>query len=267
VGCQLKATEAAQSVDLRKENGTVEWHRTLYTPAKLEREGFQVIGKPTISCIYHPPEDDVTDAWYELTHVYVPLEARTARDALLAAADGRFEADLGGRAIDKLSQPPLPTPPPPLKRKKGSAPPPKIPFVTMEAQLGDVGFTRSEAKGDGDCYPLSVMAGFEITAEEACQPTADTTTMVRRAREGSVGLLAGDDPLDGIEAVVFRTGERLPRDATEASGVMEEWREPGCWDNGNGNNSASFMLGIALHLKRSGLGLWLGLGLRLWPQP
>ena len=58
---------------------------------------------------------------------------------------------------------------------------------TVEAQLGGVGFTRSEAKGDGDCYPLGVMAGFEITAEEACQPTADTTTMVRQAREGSNG--------------------------------------------------------------------------------
>ena len=124
MGCQLKATEAAQSVDLRKENGTVEWHRTLYTPAKLEREGFQVIDKPTISCIYHPPEDDVTGAWYELTHVYVPIayvpiascpDLAPARDALLAAADGRFEVDLGGcgRATGKLSQPPPPTPPPP----------------------------------------------------------------------------------------------------------------------------------------------------------
>jgi len=220
----------------------------------------------------------VTGAWYELTHVYVPIayvpiascpDLAPARDALLAAADGRFEVDLGGsgRATGKLSQPPPPTPPPPPNRKKRSAPLPKIPVVTMEAQLGGVGFTRSEAKGDGDCYPLSVMAGFEIAAEEACQPTADTTTMVRRAREGSVGLLAGDDPLDGIEAAVFRTGERLPRDATEASDVMEEWREPGCWDNGNGNNSASFMLALALHLKRLGLGSWLGIGLGLGLRP
>ena len=31
---------------------------------------------------------------------------------------------------------------------------------------------------------------------------------------------------------------------------MEPWLHPGFWNNGNGNNSASFMLGVALHLKR-----------------
>jgi hypothetical protein len=50
----------------------------------------------TISCVYHPPPDDAS-AWYELTHVYVPATAcpellEPARDALLAAADARFEA-------------------------------------------------------------------------------------------------------------------------------------------------------------------------------
>ena len=34
----------------------------------------------------------------------------------------------------------------------------------MKAQLGDVGITKSKAEGAGDCYPLSVMAGFEIAA-------------------------------------------------------------------------------------------------------
>ena len=50
----------------------------------------------TISCVYHPPKDGAS-AWYELTHVYVPATAcpellEPARDALLAAADARFEA-------------------------------------------------------------------------------------------------------------------------------------------------------------------------------
>ena len=41
---------------------------------------------------------------------------------------------------------------------------PPIPVATMKAQLGDVGITKSKAEGAGDCYPLSVMAGFEIAA-------------------------------------------------------------------------------------------------------
>ena len=50
----------------------------------------------TISCVYHPPKDGAS-AWYELTHVYVPATALPellvpARNALLAAADARFEA-------------------------------------------------------------------------------------------------------------------------------------------------------------------------------
>jgi len=127
---------------------------------------------------------------------------------------------------------------------------PPIPVATIKAQLGEVGFTRSKAKGAGDCYPLSVMAGFEITAKAAREPTAVTTASVREMREGSIGLLAGDDPIDGIEATVFRAGERLPEDAADALDSLEPWLHPGFWNNGNGNNSASFMLGVAVHLER-----------------
>ena len=60
------------------------------------RDGFKVLATVTISCVYHPPKDD-TPAWYELTHVYghttaCPELLTPARDALLAAADARFEA-------------------------------------------------------------------------------------------------------------------------------------------------------------------------------
>ena len=83
-------------------------------------------------------------------------------------------------------------------------------MATIKAQLGEVGFTRSKAEGAGDCYPLSVMAGFEITAKAAREPTAVTTASVREMREGSIGLLAGDDPIDGI-AVAFREYHPTPR--------------------------------------------------------
>ena len=66
----------------------------------------------------------------------------------------------------------------------------------------------------------------------------------------SIGLLAGDDPIDGIEVTVFRASERLPEDAAAALDSLEQWLHPGFWNNGNGNNSASFMPGVALHLER-----------------
>ena len=125
-----------------------------------------------------------------------------------------------------------------------------VPFATVKAQLGDVGFSKAKANGNGDCYPLSAMAGFEITARAARQPTESTTAIVRETREGSVGLLAGDDDIDGIEATDFRAGEGLPEDAAAALDAMDAWLHPGFWNSGNGNKSASFMVGVALHLGR-----------------
>ena len=42
----------------------------------------------------------------------------------------------------------------------------------------------------------------------------------------------------------------MPEDAADALDSLERWLHPGFWNNGNGNNSASFMLGVALHLER-----------------
>ena len=127
---------------------------------------------------------------------------------------------------------------------------PPIPLATIKAQLGDVGFSKAKANNNGDCYPLSVMAGFEITAKAARKPTESTTASVRETREGSISMLAGDDPIDGIEATVFRAGEGLPDAAADALDAMDAWLQCGFWNSGNGNKSASFMVGVALHLER-----------------
>ena len=84
---------------------------------------------------------------------------------------------------------------------------PPIPQAEVNAQLADAGFTKSKAKGNGDCYPLSAMAGFEISATTARQPRAGTTASVLEVREGAIGILAGDAAVDGIAAAVFRDGE------------------------------------------------------------
>ena len=102
---------------------------------------------------------------------------------------------------------------------------PPIPQAEVNAQLADVGFTKSKAKGNGDCYPLSTMAGFEISATAARQPRAGTTASVRQVREAAVGILAGDAAVDGIDAAVFRDGEGLPVDADAARAAMAPAKE------------------------------------------
>ena len=128
---------------------------------------------------------------------------------------------------------------------------PPVALAVFNAQLADVGFSRSKAKGNGDCFPLSAMAGFEISVPAAQQPRVATTATVRATREGSVDILAGDAAVDGVDALVFRAGEGLPGDGAAARSEMAPWLEPGFWyaDDG-GKKSASFMLGVALHLER-----------------
>ena len=116
--------------------------------------------------------------------------------------------------------------------------------------LADVGFSKSKALGNGDCYPLSVMAGFEISASAARNPKAATTALVRKLRDNAISILTGDEAIDGITATTFRAGEKLPEDGDAAHEVMAAWLEPGFWNSGDGNKFGSFMLAIALHLGR-----------------
>ena len=145
---------------------------------------------------------------------------------------------------------PPPAPPPAAPPNVNSVMLPPIPQADVNAQLADVGFAKSKAKGNGDCYPLSVMAGFEISATAARQPRAGTTASVRQVREAAVGILAGDAAVDGIDAAVFRDGEGLPVDAEAAREAVAPWLESGFWNSADGHKFASFMLSVALHLER-----------------
>eukprot|EP00966_Prymnesium_polylepis_P269178 6218314-Prymnesium_polylepis.1 len=57
---------------------------------------------------------------------------------------------------------------------------PPMSIAQLEFQLEGVGFARSSAENNGDCYPLSAMAGVEITAAAARKPTPATTAKVRQ---------------------------------------------------------------------------------------
>lgn len=132
----------------------------------------------------------------------------------------------------------------------GSVMLPPISQAELEAMLADVSFSRSTAKRNGNCLPLSAMAGFEISAKDAQQPSTDAAKKVREARSGAVGILTNNDAVDGIDAAVFRTGEKLPANASAARKAMKSWRKDRFWKSGNGNKFASFTLGVALHLER-----------------
>ena len=126
---------------------------------------------------------------------------------------------------------------------------PPVAITELTTQLGELGFARSGASKNGDCYPLSAMAGFEIPAYAARNPTAQTTARVRQLRQDSIELLVADT-VGGIDSAVFLASEKLPADAHAAAAAMANWREPGFWFANDGNKSASFQFGVAAKLER-----------------
>ena len=152
-----------------------------------------------------------------------------------------------------LPPPPPPLPPPPAPQQQvivgGTHILPPVSVTELTTQLGEIGFARSGASKNGDCYPLSAMAGFEIPAYAARNPTAQTTARVRQLRQGSIELLVADT-VGGIDSAVFLASEKLPADAHAAAAAMANWREPGFWFANDGNKSASFQFGVAAKLER-----------------
>ena len=127
---------------------------------------------------------------------------------------------------------------------------PKATFAETKAQLEELGFSKAKAAGDGDCYILSVMAGFEIDAKAARRPVASTLALVREKGKCAVGVLAGDGAIEGIEASVYRASERLPQAAEDARALMKTWLGSDFWTRVEGDNFGTFMLSVALHLGR-----------------
>lgn len=97
---------------------------------------------------------------------------------------------------------------------------PSVPKAELRSQLETAGFECGEAAPNGDCYRLLSAAGFEISATQAARPDAAATEHVRSVRAGAVGLLASTEPIDGIDATVFRQGEYLPSDAAAAAAAL-----------------------------------------------
>jgi len=145
-------------------------------------------------------------------------------------------------------------PPPPPSQRNTSRILPPVPRAELRSQLSAAGFERGEAAPDGDCFPLSAMAGFEISAVQAARPDAAASEQVRGVRAGAVGIITGDEPIDGVPVEIFRESEYLPRDADAASAALAPWLQCGHWaeqaSGEPGNRAATFQLGVAMQLGR-----------------
>ena len=123
----------------------------------------------------------------------------------------------------------------------------------VHAQLG---CEAIPAAGAGDCFPLSAMCGFELTADKVAAPNGDATETVRLARVGSVDAVAGEGELGGVAAATVRGEEGLPRAADEAEAKLGPWRSSFHWVTAEARLSAAFMfgVGVAPEALRGGLG-------------
>ena len=194
-------------------------------------------------------DDRLVKAAYEFNLTFAAGFA--AAEVALAVAGGEGGSSSAPPPLLPPAPPPLPPPPAPQQQVTvgGTHILPPIAATDLTTQLADIGFARSAASKNGDCYPLSAMAGFEIPAYAARNPTAQTTARVRQLRQGSIELLVADT-VGGVDSAVFLASEKLPADAHAAAAAMANWREPGFWFANDGNKSASFQFGVAAKLER-----------------
>ena len=128
---------------------------------------------------------------------------------------------------------------------------PSIPLAEALAQLRAVNYERGSASPNGDCWPLSSMAGYELTAQEARMPGTAACASVQKVRGKAIDLVAGTKAIaKGVPAQVFRAEELLPKTPLAAARAFAPWRENGFWSNGDVNKGAAFQFGVAAALKR-----------------
>eukprot|EP00966_Prymnesium_polylepis_P100512 2327614-Prymnesium_polylepis.1 len=95
--------------------------------------------------------------------------------------------------------------------------------------LSAVDYVPGQAEAEGDCFPLSAAAGFELTADQCAHPDAAAEEHVHTTRNGAIDLVAGTGAVGGIDASVFRGEEKLPPTAADAEAAMVSWRDNYYW--------------------------------------
>merc|ERR1712187_895299 len=137
--------------------------------------------------------------------------------------------------------------------RPGSAFKSPVPVDEATAQLDKVRFHLKSACPNGDCFPLSQGAGFEMTVKEAESPNQETQLRVVEVRNAAIDLVTGDKPIGGVSAGTVRALESLPADGAKAAEELKNWRKAGHWKEQGG--SFAFMFGIAAATKRPTIAL------------
>ena len=127
---------------------------------------------------------------------------------------------------------------------------PKLAAAQVVSELAEIHFSVRSAARNGDCLPLSAMAGFEISRDEALSPTKEAVADVLSLRNRAVELVTSEDGVGGIDAATFRASELLPLDTPSTKAALEHWKEVGHWIEDNKHLSATFTLGVAASLGR-----------------
>lgn len=208
-------------------------------------------------CNVSEEEDDVEDAEEEdviESKSFIPgtcasrfqytWHALPSMDALRAAASNTSDKELDAvlnmsARVEGLRKQSV------MKARPQSMVKPPVPVTKAHAELRELGFTMHDAARNGDCFPLSAMAGFEIPdLANVAAPTVHTIETVTKARIAAVDLVTGDSPIGGIDAAVVRENE----DLTDTS-ILDAWKTHGHWRSHAGGSTA-FMFAVAHNLKR-----------------
>ena len=105
---------------------------------------------------------------------------------------------------------------------------------------------------EGDCYPLASMCGFELSADQVATPSADTTEIVRVARNDAVDIIAGTGAIGGITSAIVRIEEgMLVETPAGFEDKMAPWRASYHWATDEAKLSAAFMFSFAVHVERT----------------
>jgi hypothetical protein len=139
---------------------------------------------------------------------------------------------------------------PPVRQPVPSHILPPKPVAEVETTLAAQGWRLGSAAPNGDCAPLSILAGHELSAQEAALPSAATTERVLHVRTSAVNLIAGTATLGGIPSATVRDQEGLPKASGAAQRFFKSWKKAGHWRSTKGGASSGFLLGCAVHVQR-----------------
>lgn len=178
------------------------------------------------------------------------IKATVDKEAMRLAAFGvsRLQIKRDVPTVQAVPCAPPPTMPRPSEPVAPSGPSAAQgrPMAAIHALLGR---RLQPVEAKGDCFPLSAMCGFELSAQQVAAPDEAARATLRAVRESAVDRIALAKDIDGVEAGVVRSAEALPKSTAAAQKKMAPWRNLRYW-LGEPGLSTAFMFAVAIHLQR-----------------